>query len=254
MSVLQHNEGQVRVVIRAISSEGEQEPLEEAVFRSSDRIRVVADHVRAALRLSRVAEVDIFLGGGHPLEDETTLDDNDIQDGARRVIACFCAKSVRCIHLTRLPVRSLSAKYRSGDQVLEAIRDRYSDAKTQNDFGLLGKLQKQITETEAIMNEENAAQQELQRVTAEANERFKAAREQIVKRRDEANARAHSAPQGQADSDLGDSIQAELDWFPTTLKAFHSSEALSPQFSEFPHPDPNPNPNPDPHPNPASLS
>ena len=227
-SVLQHNGEQVRVVIRAISSERIHEPLEEAVFRSSDQIRVVADHVRAALRISRVAEVDIFLGGGHPLEDETTLDHNDIQDGARRVIARFRAKSLRCVHLKRLPVRSLSAKYRSGDQVLEAIRDRYRDAKTQNDFGLLDKLQKQITETEAIVNEENAAHQELQRVTAEANERFKAAREEIVKRRDEAIARAQSAPQGQADWNLCKSLQAELDSFPTPLEAFLSSEALSP--------------------------
>ena len=137
----------------------------------------------------------------------------------------FVQSPCDCVHLTRLPVRSLSAKYRSGDQVLEAIRDRYSDAKTQNDFGLLGKIQKQITETEAIINEENAAHQELQRVTAEANERFKAAREEIVKRRDEAIARAQSAPQGQADWDLCESLQAELDSFPTTLEAFLSSEA-----------------------------
>ena len=112
--------------------------------------------------------------------------------------------------------------------MLEAIRDRYRHAKTQNDFGLLDKLQKQITETEAIINEEHATHQELQRVTAEANERFKAAREEIVKRRDEAIARAQSAPQGQADWDLCESLQAELDSFPTTLKAFLSSEALSP--------------------------
>ena len=39
-----------------------------------------------------------------------------------------------------------------------------------------------------------------------------------------------------ADEDLGDSIQAELDSFPTTLEAFLSSEALSPQPSEFPFP------------------
>ena len=136
----------------------------------------------------------------------------------------FVQSPCGCVHLTRLPVRSLSAKYRSGDQVLEAIRDRYRHAKTQNDFGLLDKLQKQITETEAIVNEEHATHQELQRVTAEANERFKAAREEIVKRRDEAIARAESAPPGQADGDLGDSIQAELDSFPTTLKAFVESE------------------------------
>ena len=99
-SVLQHNGEQVRVVIRAISSEQEHEPLEDAVFRSSDRIRVVADYVRAALRLSRVAQVDIFLGGGNPLADETTLGDNDIQEGARRVTARFRAKSLRCGSLT----------------------------------------------------------------------------------------------------------------------------------------------------------
>jgi len=44
----------------------------------------------------------------------------------------------------------------------------------ENDFGLLATLQKQITETEAIINEENAAHQVLQRVTAEANERHDA--------------------------------------------------------------------------------
>ena len=78
------------------------------------------------------------------------------------------------------------------------------------------------------LREENATREELQRVTAWANERFDAAREGTVKRRDEAIARAQSAPPGQADGDLGDSIQAELDSFPTTLKAFLSSEALSP--------------------------
>ena len=75
------------------------------------------------------------------------------------------------------------------------------------------------------LREENATREELQRVTAWANERFDAAREGTVKRRDEAIARAQSAPQGQADWNLCKSLQAELDSFPTTLEAFLSSEA-----------------------------